>query len=109
MGDVKDQQIVLTAQANVKKTWQKMLDLAKVDDRDQPLKSGEKIFNGEWIPTKGGLSDPTSQVVALILYVYQMENYCYSELNRAARFKDSSKLQTLGPYAYALGWIINVT
>ena len=99
MGDVKDQQIVLTAQANVKKTWQKMLDLAKVDHRDQPL-SGSLA---------GGLLDPTSPVVALILYVYQMENYCYSELNRACRFKDSSKLQTLGPYAMALAYIIGGT
>ena len=73
-----------------------MLDLAKVDDRDQPLDIGDKL----------GLRDPTSPVVALILYVYQMENYCYSELNKACRFKDTSKLETLGPYARALGIII---
>ena len=96
MGDVKDQQIVFTAQANIKKTWQKMLDLAKVDDRDQPLKDG---FDDNRVPIKGGLWDSTSPVVALILYIYQMENYCYSELNRACRFRDRSKLQTLGPYA----------
>ena len=60
MGDVKDQQIVFTAQANVKKTWQEMLDLAKVGDRDQPLER----FG------KGGLLDPTSPVVALILFIY---------------------------------------
>ena len=40
MGDVKNQQIVFTALANVKKTWQEMLDLAKVDDRDKPLEAG---------------------------------------------------------------------
>ena len=99
MGDVKNQQIVFTAQANVKKTWLEMLDLAKVNSRDQPLSP-----HGT-----GGLRDPTSPVVALILYIYQMENYCYSELNRAARFKDASKLQTLGPYAFALGLIIEGT
>ena len=35
-----------------------------------------------------------------------MENWCYSELNRACRFKDRSKLKTLGPWAYALGEIV---
>ena len=82
-----------------------MLDLAKVDDRDKPLESLDDKFK----PAKGGIYDPTSPVVALILYVYQMENYCYVELNRAARFKDTSKVQTLGPYAFALGVIIGET
>ena len=36
-----------------------------------------------------------------------MENFAIYELNRASRFKDQSKLATLGPWAMALGWIIN--
>ena len=35
-----------------------------------------------------------------------MENFAIYELNRASRFKDESKLVTLGPWAYALGKII---
>ena len=35
-----------------------------------------------------------------------MENYVYSELNRACRFKDPSKVKTLGPYAAAMAKII---
>ena len=35
-----------------------------------------------------------------------MENFAIYELNRASKFKDESKLATLGPWAYALGWII---
>ena len=38
-----------------------------------------------------------------------MQSYCFEELNRACRYKDQSKLATLGPYAYALGVIINST
>ena len=36
----------------------------------------------------------------------QMENYCYRELNNASRFKDVSKIKTLGPYAAAMSQII---
>ena len=35
-----------------------------------------------------------------------MENFAIYELNRASRFKDESKLATLGPWAMALGVII---
>ena len=35
-----------------------------------------------------------------------MENFAIYELNRASRFKDESKLVTLGPWAMALGHII---
>lgn len=58
---------------------------------------------------KGGLFDPTSAVVALILYIYQMENIVYSKLNRSSRFKDQSKIKTLGPFSSALGMIIAST
>ena len=35
-----------------------------------------------------------------------MQSPIFSELNRACRYKDTSKLPTLGPYAKALGDII---
>ena len=35
-----------------------------------------------------------------------MENFAYIELNRSCRFKDQSKLKTLGPWAIALALII---
>ena len=31
-----------------------------------------------------------------------MENFCYREVNRSSRFKDTTKIKTLGPYARAL-------
>ena len=52
---------------------------------------------------KGGgiLDDPNSSAVALILAIYQFENFCYKELNRSSRFKDRNKISTLGPWAAA--------
>ena len=38
-----------------------------------------------------------------------MQSPIFSELNRACRYKDTSKLPTLGPYAMALGRIIYET
>ena len=59
---------------------------------------------------KGGiLEDCNSSIVALILNIYQMENFCYKELNRSSRFKDTTKVATLGPWAAALFQIIAST
>ena len=38
-----------------------------------------------------------------------MQSPIFSELNRACRYKDTSKLPTLGPYAAALKYIIYLT
>ena len=57
MGDMKDQKAALEARDNIKETWQEMINLAKVEDRDEKLELDE-------------LRDPTSPVTALILYIY---------------------------------------
>lgn len=62
-------------------------------DKDEPL-------------TLEILRDPKHPVPKTLLYVYSLENSCYVELNRASRFKDHSKLKTLGPWAMALNQII---
>ena len=62
-------------------------------DKDEPL-------------TYEILWDPKHPVPQTLLYVYSLENSCYVELNRASRFKDHSKLKTLGPWAQALNEII---
>jgi hypothetical protein len=38
-----------------------------------------------------------------------MENFCFSVLNRSSRFKDKTKVPTLGPWAAALFQIITYT
>ena len=97
---------MLSAQVNISKTWNDLLNEPKVQDRDLPLRYGKERKYGKLDPIKGGLYDPTFPVVALILYIYQMENFVYSELNRSCRYKDESKVKTLGPYGMALGDII---
>ena len=54
------------AQANIKKTWEDLLNLPNVIDKDKPL----EYFDDNHEPIKGGLWDPTSPVVALILFIY---------------------------------------
>ena len=102
MGNVKDQKNVLQAQANIKQTWEDLLDEAKIEDRDAVLET----HDAKRKPIKGGLWDPTSPVATVCLYIYQIENFCYKELNRSSRFKDETKVATLGPWAAAMAEII---
>ena len=52
------------------------------------------------------LRDPYHPVAILCLFIYQFQSFAFSELNPACRFKDETKVPTLGPWAYALGRII---
>ena len=47
------------------------------------------------------LSDPNSHEVCMILYLYSMEPF-HSELQKASRNMDRSKIEMLGPFAMAL-------
>ena len=53
------------------------------------------------------LSDPTHKAVRQILYIYSMESFIYSELNRVCREKDKSMIKFYGAYGAALSFIIN--
>ena len=105
MGKIKDQKRALAAQANITKTWQDILDEPQVPDRDAPL--GEL---NEWLDVKyestSPLLDPDSPVVACLTYIYQMNNFAFTELSRSSHYLDRSKVQTLGPWAAALFQII---
>ena len=47
MGHIGNQQSILEAKANIKKTWEELLSEAKVQDRDRELEAGfEKDENG---------------------------------------------------------------
>ena len=52
------------------------------------------------------LVDPKSDVVKNLLYVHSMNNFISTEMNRAALEKDESKVESLGPFAYALSRIL---
>lgn len=71
-----------------------LFDIAKLGDIDKPL-------------TPSILSDPAHPVTTYILYLYSMETFIYSELNRACREKDASKIKYYGAFAAALSYIIH--
>jgi len=52
------------------------------------------------------LMDPSSPELTLIMYFYSMEPPFYAELNRAIKSVDSSKLNTMGPFARAIHEIL---
>ena len=114
MGKVNTQELVLEAQANIAKTWQELFAHPKVTDPNQPLEKGlKKDENGKLVEDENGklipigLKDPKYPVNAVILFIYQMNNFCFKELNRSSRFKDESKVNTLGPWAAALYEIVD--
>jgi hypothetical protein len=96
MGGVADQKNVFKAKANIQETWDDLYKMTKVLDMDAPLTGS----------IKGGLHDPSCPMVKTLLYIYQIECFVYRELNHASRFKDTSKIKTLGPYGCALFAII---
>ena len=82
MGKVCNQKLVFEAQVNIAKTWQDLFAHPQVTDPNQPLTSGYKSM----VPI--GLWDPKNPANAVILFIYQMNNFCFKELNRSSRVND---------------------
>ena len=53
------------------------------------------------------LSDSTNSITKLILYLYSMESFIYTHLNRACRNKDYKAIQFYGAFSAALSFIID--
>ena len=72
-----------------------LFKLANLDmDLDKPL-------------TQKELSDPEHKAVRHIMYIYSMESFIYSDLNRVCREKDKTKIKFYGAFAAALSFIIH--
>ena len=72
-----------------------LFKLADLDeDLDKPL-------------TQKILSDPEHKAVRHIIYLYSMESFIYTDLNRVCREKDTSKIKFYGAFAAALSFIIH--
>ena len=52
------------------------------------------------------LFDRNHQFVKTLIYIYSMECFIFSEMNKASRLKDVSKIKFYGPLASALSLII---
>ena len=53
------------------------------------------------------LSDSTNSITKLILYLYSMESFIYTHLNRACRNKDYKAIEFYGAFSAALSFIID--
>lgn len=53
------------------------------------------------------LSDSSHLFVQTLLYIYSMQSFIFSGMNKASREKDVSKIEEYGPLASALGFIIH--
>ena len=53
------------------------------------------------------LYDPDHLVTQTLIYIHSMETFIYGDMKKASLNKDIKKVKTLGPYAWALGMILN--
>ena len=53
------------------------------------------------------LSNPNHKFVKTLVYIYSMESFVFSEMNRTSRLKDKSQIKFYGAFASALGYIIH--
>jgi hypothetical protein len=53
------------------------------------------------------ISDPDHVDVKTILFIYSMESFLYTRVNKASRDYDINSIKNLGPFAVALTRIIN--
>ena len=52
--------------------------------------------------TEHMLADANHDVTKAVMYLYSMETFIYTAINRASREQDKTKIETLGPYAVLL-------
>ena len=77
------------------KMWKKIFSMIGPDiDSNKPL--SPKV-----------LADPNHNLVKTLIYIYSMESFIFSEMNKASRMKDESKIKFYGAFASALGFIIH--
>ena len=67
----------------------------------------EQVKNFKKPLTPKILSDPNHKLVKTLVYVYSMESFVFSEMNKASRMKDKSKIKFYGAFASALGFIVH--
>ncbi len=52
------------------------------------------------------LKNSSHKITQFLIYIYTQENFLYKELKKASREKNESRIMTLGPYAFALSFIL---
>ena len=58
--------------------------------------------------TQNVLSNPDHNFVKTIFYIYSLQSFVFTEMNRASREKDTSKIEYYGPLASVLSFMVHV-
>lgn len=74
--------------------WKKIFQMLKDTDFRKPL-------------SKRVLSNPNHKFVKTLVYIYSMQTFIFSEMNKASRNKDVKKIKYYGPLASALSFVIH--
>ena len=74
--------------------WMKVFEMVKNVDMKEPL-------------TPKILSDSNNKFVKTLIYIYSMQTFIFSEMNKASRNKDVEKIRFYGPLASALSFIVH--
>lgn len=81
-----------------------MLDCVYFSDADQPLQAIKDTASILFTSDRN-LYNPYSKATCLILYLYSLDSFIHTQLNKACWNMDESKLARCGPFASALGYI----
>ena len=80
----------------MKLIWDAFFQIGVADQNDMDIEIDQSVFRNA--------NDNISKV---LLYIHSMETFLPEALNLASSRKDKSKIPTLGPYALALGCILD--
>ena len=71
------------------------------------FKLGSVGYSQEKPLTQKILADSSNSITKLILYLYSMESFIYTDLNNACRKKDPKAIKYFGAFSAALSFIID--
>ena len=81
---------------NLTLVWKLLFKLAINDPNDMIIEIDQSVFRSS-----------ESEITKLLLYIHSMETFIPESINLGSAGRDQSKVSTLGPYALALGCILD--
>lgn len=79
-----------------------LLDSENYPDVNKPL-----VINKHSRKKDYDLWNPKGRALCLIMYLFSIEPPFYAGLNKACRNKEEESLESLGPFACAIFWILS--
>lgn len=84
------------AEYNLKLVWNVFFKVAIIDQIDMDIEIDQSVFR-----------NAKENITKVLLYIHSMETFIPEALNMASSRRDQSKIDNLGPYALALGCILD--